>query len=52
LAEIPERFQESTFESYRPKNQKQEWALRQIRDDPGGSFYLTGSYGSGKTHLL
>jgi DNA replication protein DnaC len=52
LAEIPERFHESTFESYRPKNPKQEWALREIRENPGGSFYLTGSYGSGKTHLL
>jgi DNA replication protein DnaC len=52
LAEIPERFRESTFESYRPKNPTQEWALCQIREDPGGSFYLTGSYGSGKTHLL
>jgi DNA replication protein DnaC len=52
LAEIPERFRESSFESYRPRNPKQEWALRQMREDPGGSFYLTGSYGSGKTHLL
>jgi DNA replication protein DnaC len=52
LAEIPKRFRESTFDSYRPKNPKQEWALCQIREDPGGSFYLTGSYGSGKTHLL
>jgi len=24
----------------------------QMQEDPGGSFYLTGSYGSGKTHLL
>lgn len=23
-----------------------------MRMDPGGSWYLTGSYGSGKTHLL
>ena len=52
LAEIPERFRESSFESYRPRNSKQEWALRQMREDPGRSFYLTGSYGSGKTHLL
>ena len=52
LAEIPERFRESSFESYRPKNRKQESALAQILDNPGGNFYLTGSYGSGKTHLL
>ena len=52
LAEISERFRENSFESYRPKNPKQEWALAQLREDPGGSFYLTGSYGSGKTHLL
>ena len=52
LAGIPERFRESSFESYRPKNPKQEWALRQMREDPGSNFYLTGSYGSGMTHLL
>ena len=52
LAEIPERFRESSFETYRPKNRKQEWALAQMREDPGGNFYLTGSYGSGKAHLL
>ena len=52
LAAIPERFRESSFESYRPKNRKQEWALGQVREDPGGNYYLTGSYGSGKTHLL
>ena len=52
LAVIPERFRESSFESYRPKNRKQEWVLGQMREDPGGNYYLTGSYGSGKTHLL
>lgn len=26
--------------------------MAQMQEDPGGSFYLTGSYGSGKTHLL
>ncbi|MBN2320341.1 MAG: ATP-binding protein [Acidobacteria bacterium] len=52
LVEIPERFRESTFESYRPGNPKQEWALCQMLEDPDGSYYLTGSYGSGKTHLL
>ena len=52
LVEIPERFRESSFESYRPKNRNQEWALAQMRENTGGSFYLNGSYGSGKTHLL
>jgi DNA replication protein DnaC len=52
LSAIPERFRVSTFESYRPRNPKQERALSLISGDPSGSFYLTGSYGSGKTHLL
>ncbi|MBN1222951.1 MAG: ATP-binding protein [Candidatus Aminicenantes bacterium] len=52
LAAIPERFRESSFESYRPKNRKQEWALAQMLEDPGGNFYLIGNYGSGKTLLL
>jgi DNA replication protein DnaC len=52
LAQIPERFKTSTFESYRPKNPKQERVLALMQKDPNGSFYLTGSYGSGKTHLL
>ena len=52
LSLIPERFRNSTFESYRPRNSKQERALSLISGDPSGSFYLTGSYGSGKTHLL
>jgi DNA replication protein DnaC len=52
LAQIPERFRDSTFESYRPKNLKQEQAIALMRKNSANSFYLTGSYGSGKTHLL
>jgi DNA replication protein DnaC len=52
LSAIPERFRDSTFESYRPRSPKQERALSLISGHPSGSFYLTGSYGSGKTHLL
>ncbi len=52
LAVIPERFKTSTLDSYRPRNPKQQRALELVRMDPGGSWYLTGSYGSGKTHLL
>ena len=52
LSVIPERFKGSTFESYCPKNRRQDRALALMREDPGGSFYLTGAYGSGKTHLL
>jgi DNA replication protein DnaC len=49
---IPERFRESSFESYRPRNQRQEKALATLSGQVAGSWYLTGSYGSGKTHLL
>jgi DNA replication protein DnaC len=52
LAAIPERFRESSFQSYLPRNPKQERALALMREDPEGRWYLTGSYGSGKTHLL
>jgi DNA replication protein DnaC len=52
LSLIPERFRNSTFESYRPRNPKQQRALSLISGHPSGSFYLTGSYGNGKTHLL
>jgi DNA replication protein DnaC len=52
LAGIPERFRESSFKSYQSSNPKQEKALSVIRENPEGSYYLTGSYGSGKTHLL
>jgi DNA replication protein DnaC len=52
LSLIPERFRNSTFESYRPRNPQQQRALSLISGHPSGSFYLTGSYGSGKTHLL
>jgi DNA replication protein DnaC len=52
LSVIPERFKASTLDSYRPRNPKQQRALDMMRMDPGGSWYLTGSYGSGKRHLL
>jgi len=52
LAAIPELFRGATLESYRPGNKRQERALALIHEDPSRSFYLTGAYGSGKTHLL
>ena len=52
LALIPERFRDSSFESFKPRDAKQQRALSQMRQDPGGSWYLTGAYGNGKTHLL
>ena len=47
LAAIPEQFRESTFDSYRPRNPRQQQTLDLMRGDPGGSFYLTGAYGNG-----
>jgi len=52
IAAIPERFKTSTFESYRPRNPRQQQAVDLMHMEPDGSWYLTGSYGSGKTHLL
>ena len=50
LAAIPERFKDSSFESFKPHYTKQERALSLMQKDPGGSWYLTGAYGNGKTH--
>jgi len=52
LSAIPELFKNSTFDSYTPHNLRQERALALMQGDPGGSWYLTGAYGNGKTHLL
>jgi DNA replication protein DnaC len=52
LARIPERFRDSSFESFKPRDPKQQRALSLMLGDPGGSWYLTGAYGNGKTHLL
>jgi DNA replication protein DnaC len=52
LSAIPELFKNSTFESYRSHNLRQERTLALMRGDTGGSWYLTGAYGNGKTHLL
>jgi DNA replication protein DnaC len=52
LSVVPERFKNCTFESYCPKNQHQEQAMLRMQSDPSGSWFVTGAYGSGKTHLL
>jgi DNA replication protein DnaC len=52
LAVIPALFQAATFQSYQPRNPQQEQAAALMRGFPEGSWYLTGSYGSGKTHLF
>ena len=52
LAAIPEMFRGATFQSYRARNDRQERALALMRALPEGSWYLTGPYGSGKTHLF
>jgi DNA replication protein DnaC len=49
---IPGRFKNSTFESFRPRDPKQQRALVLMQQALGGSWYLTGAYGNGKTHLL
>jgi DNA replication protein DnaC len=52
MSVIPELLGSATFESYQPRNQRDERTLALIRDDPGGSWYLTGDYGNAKTYLL
>jgi DNA replication protein DnaC len=52
LAAIPALFRGATFESYLARNLQQERAVALMRSLPEGSWYLTGHYGSGKTHLF
>lgn len=52
LQTIPALFRGATFESYLARNSKQEQAAALMKSRPEGSWYLTGPYGSGKTHLL
>jgi DNA replication protein DnaC len=52
LALIPERFKECSFNSFNPRDLRQERAVTLMQKDAGGSWYLTGAYGNGKTHLL
>jgi DNA replication protein DnaC len=49
---ILERFKDSSFESFKPRDSKQQRALSMMQKDSGDSWYLTGAYGNGKTHLL
>jgi DNA replication protein DnaC len=49
---IPKRFHLSTLENYRPIDDQQRNAKKAIQDNISGSFYLCGTYGRGKTHLL
>ena len=52
LAAIPELFRDSSFESYQPRNPKQERALALMRKRSGRKLVSDRGYGSGKTHLL
>lgn len=52
LAVIPARFSASTFESFVPQGEVQTSSLALLKRQPESSYYLTGPYGSGKTHLL
>jgi DNA replication protein DnaC len=51
LAVIPVLFRGATLESYLARSPQQERAVALMRQLREGSFYLTGHYGSGKTHL-
>ena len=52
LAAIPALFRGATFLSYHARDLQQERAVALMRSLPEGSWYLTGHYGSGKTHLF
>ena len=52
LGVMPELFRGASFQSYKARNPQQERAVALMRDFPEGSWYMTGPYGSGKTHLF
>ena len=52
LGVMPELFRGASFQSYKPRNPQQERAVALMRDFSEGSWYMTGPYGSGKTHLF
>jgi DNA replication protein DnaC len=52
LAAVPALFREANFRSYRARNLEQERAVALMKSLPEGSWYLSGHYGSGKTHLF
>jgi len=52
LGTIPALFREATFPSYQARNVQQEQAVALMKNLPEGNWYLTGHYGSGKTHLF
>lgn len=51
LAEIPERYRESSFANYVPGDAKQAAARDRIAGNFTGSFFICGDYARGKTHL-
>ena len=52
LSLIPERFRDSSFESFKPRDPKQQRALSLMRKDPERQLVSDRRYGNGKTHLL
>ena len=52
LAEIPKKFRAATFDSYEPKNPQQMRTRGLMVGQPERSYFICGSYGNGKTHLL
>jgi DNA replication protein DnaC len=49
---IPSKFHNCKLDTFIPRDKKQEKAFNEIKAVPLGSFYIHGSYGSGKTHLM
>ena len=52
LAAIPALFREANIQSYQARSPQQERAIALMKGLPNGSFYMSGPYGSGKTHLF
>jgi hypothetical protein len=46
------RFAEAEFSNFNPKTPSQKHAMEQLQANPCGSYFLSGSYGTGKSHLV
>lgn len=51
IAALPIRFRNTTFANYVPIDTAEELALEGVKKHSGGSLFLWGDYGRGKTHL-
>lgn len=51
LLSLSPKFRGVSLENYHPKNETQRVARERLLQEPGGSYFIFGDYGAGKTHV-